>query len=89
MLAIKSSEIYFGQDKVELEIAYGNGLVQTFEATLPDLEKAIVDLAKIRLMMVIEQEKGVKLTEVSNKEFEEQTKGIRSILLPQEQQEAP
>lgn len=84
MLVITEAKVNFTTGSIEIELASGNGVSHDYTTTLQELEKAIVDLTKVRLMAIIQQEKGVKLSEPVAQELVAQAKKVRNILMPQE-----
>jgi len=60
----------------------GNANAHEFNLSLKGLEDLIIALAKVRMMAVIEQEKGLAISSNAKQEFIEQNIGIRKILMP-------
>lgn len=81
-MVMRKAQISFQNNTIQMEIEGDNNRCETFVTTLQELEALVVDLSKIRLMSVLQQEKGVKIAEPAAQEFIAQNKRIRNILVP-------
>lgn len=84
MMVVTKAQVQFETGAIEIEIMQNATGRETFSTSLQELEAMIVDLSKIRLMAIIQQEKIIQLKEPVAEEFVIQNKRIRNILVNKE-----
>lgn len=83
-MVVTKAQVQFETGAIEIEIMQNATGRETFSTSLQELEAMIVDLSKIRLMAIIQQEKIIQLKEPVAEEFVIQNKRIRNILVNKE-----